>query len=149
AASLKRQLRCSYELVAAIPEPQERWGRPAAATLAFLSSLGTRLVPITNGFDSDYPTGNKVACLGIATDAQVRVFLDSDILALQPVSSVFAPGPGEVQPLFGAVPADMDTFGASDAIWSLIYGEQNLALPAERMRATVSGQTMLPYFNAG
>ena len=148
AASLKRQLRCDHEFVAAIPVPQERWGRPAADTLAFLESLGTRLVPITNGFD-DYPIGNKVSCLGVATDADVRIFVDSDILALQPFSGLFVPGAREMQAPFGAVPADMDTFGASDAIWALIYGGQNLAPPSERMRATVSGQTMLPYFNAG
>jgi hypothetical protein len=149
AASLKRQLRCHHELVAAIPVPQERWGRPAAGTLAFLERLGARLVPITNGFDSDYPIGNKVSCLGITTDADVRVFLDSDILALQPFSGLFVPGAQKMEAPFGAVPADMDTFGANDAIWALIYGGQNLAPPLERMRATISGQTMLPYFNAG
>jgi len=149
AASLKRQLRCDHELVAAIPVPQERWGRPAAGTLAFLESLGTRVVPITNRFDSDYPIGNKVSCLDIATDADVRIFMDSDILALQSFPGLFGPGARKMQAPFGAVPADLDTFGASEAIWALIYGGQNLAPPVERMHATVSGQTMLPYFNAG
>jgi hypothetical protein len=149
AASLKRQLRCDHELVAAIPVPQERWGRPAASTLAFLKRLGARLMPITNGIDTDYPIGNKVSCLGIETEADVRIFLDSDILSLQPFSGLGVPDAGEMAAPFGAVPADMDQFGASDAIWALIYGSQNLTLPAERMRATVSGQMMLPYFNAG
>jgi hypothetical protein len=149
AASLKRQVGCDHELVAALPVPRERWGQPAASTLAFLERLGTRLVPITNGIDLDYPIGNKVSCLGIATDADVRIFLDSDILCLQPFCGLGAPGVSEMPAQFCAVPADMDQFGASDAIWALIYGSQNLTLPAERMRATVSGQMMLPYFNAG
>ena len=149
AASLKRQLRCEHELVAAIPVPQERWGRPAAGTLAFLESLGARVVTISNRFDSDYPIGNKVSCLDIATDADMRIFMDSDILASQPFPGLISPGSLKMQAPFGAVPADMDRFGASDAIWALIYESQNLAPPVERMHATVSGQAMLPYFNAG
>jgi hypothetical protein len=149
AASLKQQLRCSHELVAAIPVPQERWGLPAASTLAFLRSLGVRLEPITNGFHSHYPIGNKISCLGVRTGAQVRIFLDSDMLLSEAFSGLGAPGAGGLAAPFGAVPADMDTFGASEALWALIYGGQGLLPPVERLRATVSGQTMFPYFNAG
>jgi hypothetical protein len=149
AASLQRQLRCSHELIAAIPQPRERWGQPAATTLTFLRRLGVRLEPISNGFTSDYPIGNKISCLGVTTDAQIRIFLDSDMLALQPFTGLCETGAWGTDMLFGAVPADTDTFGANDAIWALIYGGQNLSLPRRRMRATVSGQRMLPYFNAG
>jgi hypothetical protein len=149
AASLKRQLRCSYELVAAIPEPRERWGRPADSTLAFLKHLGVRLEPISNGFNTDYPIGNKVSCPGVGTDADMRVFLDSDILAFRPFCGLGDSDMRGMEAPFGAVPASIDTFGADDALWALIYAGQNLTPPTERMRATVSGQSMLPYFNAG
>ena len=95
--------------MAAIPQPRERWGRPAASTLAFLERLGVRLEPISNGFDSDYPIGNKVSCLGVRTDADIRIFLDSDMLAFRPFTGLFATGAWQTDALFGAVPAEMDT----------------------------------------
>lgn len=149
AASLQRQLRCSHELVAALPEPRERWGRPAASTLEFLRRLGVRLAPISNGFDSNYPIGNKVSCLGVETTADIRIFMDSDMLAFRPFAGLFATGVWHKDSLFGAVPAEMDTFGADDAVWKLIYESQGLSLPRDKVRATMSGQSMLPYFNAG
>lgn len=149
AASLKQQLRCNHELVAAIPHPRERWGWPAESTLEFLEYLGVRLEPIRNGFASDYPIGNKVSCLGVRTSADMRIFLDSDMLALRPFTGLFATGAWRTETQFGAVPAEMDTFGATEALWRFIYGKQSLLLPRERLRATISGQSMLPYFNAG
>lgn len=149
AASLRRHLRCEHELVAAIPVPEHRWGRPSTRTLGFMKSIGVRVVAITNGFDTEYPIGNKISCLGIPTDADVRVFLDSDIVCLQSFSG-FAPADcGEMEPRFRVVPADTDTSAPSEASWAHIYAMQNLAPPAERMCAAVSGAPMLPYFNAG
>src|SRR5262249_26284584 len=76
--------------------------------------------------------------------ADVRIFLDTDILCLRP----FDGAPQFAAP-FCAKPADVDTFAAEDAVWELIYGSQDLSLPTERIRSTVSRQLMLPYFNAG
>src|SRR5262249_25102999 len=47
------------------------------------------------------------------------------------------------------VPADINTFAADESTWKRIYSSQRLELPTERIRASVSGEMMLPYFNAG
>ena len=150
ATSLQRFLRCNYELVAAIPQPTSQWGQISASTQALMQTLGVRSVPITNSIDLNYPIGNKVACLGIESSADKMVFLDSDILCLREFSpqnqrelaTVFhAP--------FAAKPADLVTFTGDIQLWQQIYDLFHSPLPQWRVIATVSGELMLPYFNAG
>src|SRR5829696_3659607 len=69
AASLKRHLRCDYELIAAVPAPAERWGTLSHDTEGLLKEFGVRVEPVTNDVDPDYPIGNKVACMRLATRA--------------------------------------------------------------------------------
>ncbi|RKZ57933.1 MAG: hypothetical protein DRR08_17735 [Candidatus Parabeggiatoa sp. nov. 2] len=144
ATSLKRYLRGDYELVAALPQPESRWGTVSAKTRTLMQTLGIRSVPITNGIDENYPIGNKVACLGIDTPAEKIVFLDSDILCLRELSpdTVFAAP-------FNAKPADLATFTQNIALWQQVYDLFNLPLPKERVISSTSGELMLPYFNAG
>lgn len=139
AASLRRFLVGSAELVACMPESAP----PAAATQRLLGSLGVRTVPIRNPVDPAYPIGNKVACMGVA-DADRVVFLDSDILCMAPLhlERHFAAD-------FTAKPADFNTFSSPDGVWRRLYGRFGLADPVRRVRATVSGEEMWPYFNAG
>jgi len=144
AASLKQYLRCEYELVAAIPQPESRWGPISENTLILMQSLGIRSVPITNRINDNYPIGNKVACLGIETSAEQIIFLDSDILCLRE----FSPEPFFSAP-FNAKPADLAVLTRDVALWQRMYDLFNLPFPNRRMIATVSGELMLPYFNAG
>jgi hypothetical protein len=144
ATSLKRYLRCEYELVAAIPEPATRWGSISKNTLDLIQTLGVRTAPVINRINENYPIGNKVACLGIETQAEKIVFLDSDILCLRE----FAP---EFDAPFHAKPADLATFTNTDHVsqWQPVYDLCQLSLPPERVISSTSGQLMLPYFNAG
>ena len=142
ATSLKRYLRCEYELVAAIPEPTSRWGSISKNTLDLIQTLGVRTAPVINRIDENYPIGNKVACLGIETQAEKIVFLDSDILCLRE----FAP---EFDAPFHAKPADLATFTDNISQWQPVYDLCQLSLPTERVISSTSGQLMLPYFNAG
>ena len=144
AVSLKHYLRCDFELVAALPSPDAVWGRPSAATLSLLAELGVRLVAIENPIGVDYPIGNKLACLNIETSADKIVFLDSDILCLQEFRHE-----ERFDKPFNAKPADFATFTADSAQWRRCYAAMGLSLPSERITATVSGQLMPPYFNAG
>jgi len=145
AASLKRYLRGEYELVAALPQPESRWGRLSDNTQTVMHTLGVRLVPIVNRIDEDYPIGNKVACLSIDTLADKIVFLDSDILCLRecfPDTALFdAP--------FNAKQADLATFTRDVTLWQKIYDLFQLPLPQRRVLSSTSGEVMLPYFNAG
>ncbi len=143
AASLRKQLGARVELVAAIPTPAERWGTPARATVEFLDRIGVRQVAIENRIDPSHALFNKVACAGVATRADKLLFLDSDIVCLRafPKGAFAAP--------FSAKPADLQTFPLPPDRWDTVYREFGLTVPTRRVRATVSGEIMPPYFNSG
>lgn len=144
AASLKRYLRCRYELIAALPHPPEVWGTPSPRTLTLLAELGVRTAPITNEFGIDYPHGNKLACLEVPTAAEKIVFLDSDIVALREFTD---------EPRFGiafnAKPADLQTYSTDEGIWGEVYETAGAPFPSLRVPSSVSREIGLPYFNAG
>ncbi len=144
AASLRQYVQGDYELVAALPQPVARWGTLSTTTTALLQQLDIRTVPITNNIDENYPIANKIACLGIATPAEKIIFLDSDILCLQPIilNNYFSAD-------FNAKPADLATFGKNPQLWQKVYQLFQLPLPAWQTLSTVSRELMLPYFNAG
>lgn len=144
AASLRHYLRGDYECVAAIPQPVSRWGTLSEPTLTLMQILKIRSVSITNRIDADYPIGNKVSGLSIDTPAEKIIFLDSDILCLRQ----FSPETTFTAP-FNAKPADLATFTSANALWQPIYDLFKLPLPNRRVISSVSGELMLPYFNAG
>ena len=105
AASLKENLRCNYELIAAIPQPESRWGKISENTEKLIKKLGIRKVEIENQIDLNYPIGNKVSCFGIESGADKIIFLDSDILCVRN----FNPEKYLIHS-FNAKPADLPTF---------------------------------------
>ncbi|MEE2888223.1 MAG: sulfotransferase [Planctomycetota bacterium] len=144
ALSLQHFVKCDYELVAALPNPASRWGTPRADILEQFERMNMRMVDIENQIDSDYPIGNKISCLSIPTDKDKQVFIDSDILCLQEFH-----GGEEFRAAFNAKPADVLTFGRDETIWKHAYATMDLQPPDSRVEATISGESMLPYFNAG
>jgi hypothetical protein len=139
AASLRRQLRCNYELIAALPFGE----RPENSTSAFLKDLAVRFVPTGNEIDRNYPIGNKVDCLRIATDADKLVFLDSDMIVMRD----FSDDPRFDIP-FNARPASGASFSTDAADWHRIHRLCDAPLPTARIRTTHTGEYILPYFNA-
>lgn len=144
AASLHRYLKCDYELVVAIPTPEEQWGKPADHTRAFLKKLGARLISIRNQIDEKYPIGNKVSCLLVESSADKIVFLDSDILMMRD----FAHSP-RFDITFNAKPADIASFSTAPQAWRAVYESAGVEMPATQVRTTFSGDLMPLYFNAG
>jgi hypothetical protein len=144
AASLYRNLSCKYEMIVAFPTPEERWGKLKEETVTFLRKIGAELVPIVNQIDEDYPIGNKVSCLQLDVTGDIKIFLDSDILCLRP----FEPPP-EFNARFSAKPADLNTFTDQLEIWKKVYDSVGVQMPQDRIQASVSKETMPPYFNAG
>lgn len=140
AASLKENLKCDYELVAAIPQPELRWGKISATSEKLIKQLGVRKVFIENKINLNYPIGNKVSCFGIETDADKIIFLDSDILCV----SQFDPEKHFINSL-NAKPADLATFRN----WKPVYDLFDFDLPKERVISTTTNEKMYPYFNAG
>lgn len=144
AASLKRFVRGAYELVAAVPTPAEVWGELAPATRQLLRTLDIRVESIVNPIGTDYPIGNKLACLNVpARDGKI-VFLDSDILCLRPMHDGLLRAAA-----FAAKPADLRTFSADTDVWRPLYAAAGASVPQLQMPTTVSGEFGLAYFNSG
>jgi hypothetical protein len=143
AASLKRHVRCEYELIAGVPTPAEIWQTPDRGKMALLERLGVRIVPIVNGIDCSYGIGNKVSCLRVASDADRLVFVDTDMLLVGDV------GHDRLFELpFSAKPADLArTFG--NWHWRRAYAAAGLKPPVGCVATSVYGQLLPPYFNAG
>jgi hypothetical protein len=136
AASL-REAHPDLTLLAAVPRELP------PATLRAFDALAVERVAIANPVADDYPIGNKIAALGAGDASGLRVFLDSDMLCLRALDLDGLRG----YPL-AAKPADMATFG-SDALWQCLYERFGLAPPSQRVVASIGGQMMYPYFNAG
>jgi len=144
AASLKRFLRCDFEMIAALPTPASIWGELAPATRELLQQLGVRIEPIVNPIDTDYKIGNKLACFDVPTRADRIVFLDSDMLCLRDFGE-----PDCLRVPFAAKPADLRTFAADAEAWQPLYAAAVVELPQLRLPTTVSGEFGLAYFNSG
>lgn len=149
AASLRRRLASPAELVACLPTPQATWGRPARHTLRAFDALGVATAPVRNLIAGGYPIGNKIACLdpphpGGRTGADRVVFLDSDIVCLQPFDLT-----RDLAADFSVKPVDLGTFAGNQATWSRLYRLFDLPEPRRRVVATVSREEIWPYFNAG
>ena len=144
AASLRKFLKCDYELFAALPAPEETWGRPGEATLSMLVRLGVRTMPVVNEVDPLYSHANKIACLKIPTNAGKIVFLDTDMLCMREFRD---------DPRFAAdinvKPADMQSFTTDRELWKLAYDTAGVPMPSGCNAATVSGESGPPYFNSG
>jgi Sulfotransferase family len=144
AASLKRHLRCPHELIAAVPQPAERWGTLAPDTAAMLQQLGVRSEPITNEIDPDYPIGNKISCMRVPAEGADRlVFLDSDILLTRPFD-----GDPRFDFPFAAKPVDLANI-VDPRQWRRAYAAMRLKPPEQRVASTVYGRLVYPCFNAG
>ncbi|MBU1683416.1 hypothetical protein KJ742_05725 [Patescibacteria group bacterium] len=95
AASLKRFLKCDYELIAAIPRPESIFGKPSEITLNLLKEMGVEIGYIYNDIVAKNPNidfkkhrvwlmTNKLFAIKLAnklaTSADKIIFLDSDML---------------------------------------------------------------------
>jgi hypothetical protein len=144
AASLRRFLRCDYELIGAVPGPIEEWGAPADRTIAILRAMNVRMVSISNPFKQKYPIGNKVSCLSVPTNADKRVFIDSDIVAMRDFTDQ-----DRFHVPFNAKPADKQTFSSDTEKWRAVYDAANVSFPSLRMPSSTSREFAPPYFNSG
>jgi hypothetical protein len=143
AASLRQHLPSDTGLIAAIPSPSSVWGDVSDLTYDQLDELRVTCQPIENMISNKYPIGNKLSAIGVETDADFTVFLDSDILCLSP----FSPQK-EFCAQYCVKPADRFTYNNSEA-WEELYRIFDLPLPVEKIKATESNENMWPYYNAG
>ncbi|MDJ0707870.1 MAG: hypothetical protein QNJ46_31735 [Leptolyngbyaceae cyanobacterium MO_188.B28] len=143
AASLKRSLKCKYELIAAVPSPTDKWGELSKETYHLLAQMSVRIEYITNPISGekqgDFLT-NKIYCFKIPTTMDKLVFVDSDILCLREFrGDVLLDAP------FSAAP----TFLATGQNWDKVYETMGLPFPKTTMKALFSEDLQPPYFNSG
>jgi hypothetical protein len=144
--SLRRFATGPHKVLAAVPRPASAWGEPADSTLSALAELGAEIRDVENRLDVEYPIANKLSSLAldVGSDIDKRILLDTDMLLV----SEFAGGPA-LAPTLCATPARSATWSSSSEKWQELYGMFGLEVPATRVQATVSGELMPPYFNAG
>lgn len=142
-ASLKRFLRCDYELIAAVPQPGGALGEIDPMTYHLLNEMGVRIEhfdnPISGNRKGDLLT-NKIYCFQIPTAMDKVVFLDSDLLCLRE----FAGDPRFATP-FNAAP----TFLATGKNWEKVYQAADVPLPTRQIPTLFSNELQPPYFNSG
>lgn len=142
-ASLKRFLRCEHELIAAVPKPDQRFGDLHQTTYQLLDRMGVRVEyfenPIAGDRKGDLLT-NKIYCFNMATAMEKVVFLDSDLLCLQPFS-----GDQRFAQPFNAAP----TFLATGRNWENIYQAVGVPMPEQTVPPLFSDDPQPPYFNSG
>jgi SAM-dependent methyltransferase len=144
AASLRATLGDAPELIAAVPRPASVWREPSSAALEMLRRLRVDVQAVENPIGAEYPIGNKLACLGVATRVRTAVVLDSDILCLREFDSDPAAATG-----FAAKPADKRTFPGDAEVWEPLYAAAGATLPETRIATTLTCEAGPPYFNSG
>ena len=127
---------CDYELIAAIPSGDNQ---PMEATLKFLEKLGVRIVRIENNTGNPY--NNPIFCMGIPTDAEKSILMDTDMLCMKD----FYHDKRFSDVSFNAKQAHKDKLGP----WEDIFKACGVEVPAVRIPTTVSREYIPPYFNAG
>ena len=146
AASLRKHWPATIELFACVPQDPQ-FGGLSTNTAQILDSLGVRVTSVCNPIGPDYPIANKLLCLDVKTGADRVIFLDSDIMALVPVSEC------ELAATFGdgfvAKPADLNTSTLQSNEWEAVYGTCGAIVPLLTVTTTVSHEVMPPYFNSG
>ncbi len=156
AASLRRFLRCDYELIAVIPTFKDIIREPEDITLTLLKEMGVQTVRIANELMSEYPpireylVTNKLYCLKVPTQAEKLIFLDSDIL----LKKDFFDDP-RFSLEFNAKMAGYPGTAPTAERWDMIFSAVGVEMPKLRMRVThpeMKDKPPLyvpPYFNAG
>lgn len=146
AASLRARLGFDRRLriIAAVAKPNHLWGALSPSTEQLLARLEIECLPIENPFGADYPIGNKFAALALGGPDGHCLFLDSDMYCRS------TPDFAYLQQYEAALkPADLALVPTSESYWRRLYLLAGLALPEARVVASLSGDLMPPYFNAG
>ncbi|MEM9222410.1 MAG: hypothetical protein AAGB11_08410 [Pseudomonadota bacterium] len=123
-------------------EPAAHWGHLSPDVAAFLADLGVTLMPADNPIDPDYKHGNKISALGGLNER--ALFLDTDIMLMVPFSYHYM-----LSGAAAAKPADVDTFSAGGGSWARVWSLFDKDVPEKCYRASVSGELIRPYYNAG
>jgi lipopolysaccharide biosynthesis glycosyltransferase len=148
AFTLKKCLKGSYELIAAIPLTRNGDFLPSANTMEFLNKNGVKIKYFSNPhlncrkekIPGDF-IGNKIYALKIPVKGSKVMFLDSDIICIKDFHIQISSFPDE----FYGKQANR----ANVNKWEEIYSLFNLSMPDILVPCTVDNKIIPPYFNSG
>ncbi len=153
AASLKRFLKCDYELIAAVPSPAEIMGTPNELTRTIFAEMGVRVVDIHNTLVSEtrrrkyHLITNKMYCLRVPTSAEKLIFMDSDYLCYQEFR-----GESRFSIPFNGLKVALPGTHHYEGKWHKFYEALNVQIPNIRIRVTNKDDEfgyIPPCFNSG
>lgn len=133
----------SLGLFAAVPSFEE-WGEPEPEVFRSFEQLGVKVVRFEPPFAPEYPIGNKTRVLGLLPPGLPAVFLDSDMASLSAWNPLEVLGSADL----AMKPADVATWGQGDQ-WRQVFDLLGRSGNQRYTRATVSGELMPAYYNAG
>jgi sulfotransferase family protein len=145
AASLRRSLRCDYDLIAFIPPLLASEVALDVRTLQLLRSLEVTIVPFFDVFDRSGTTAPDPLGLKLPGEANKIVFVASDIIALRE----FNDHPRFWACQFNAKPADLQPLDGYDENFNQRCIEKGTALPSMRFPATASREYGPASFDLG
>lgn len=145
ASSLRAHLGQSVELIGYVPDGD----MPSDPICAVYAQFGVDLRSFAVAGDAwakPYLHGNKILAAMQPRDADIHVFLDTDMVCVEPVDFAEIMEPGQVS----LVPEGVPSWGKVGDRWARAYAHYDLPLPTERVRLTRrKRREFLPYFNAG
>jgi hypothetical protein len=136
AASLRRHIQFPFEIVVAIAG---QYGPLSGTSYDLLDSLEVRTVEIHNDFNPEYRIGNKLFAVNVDCDADVMVFLDSDILMMKNLLELGEEGKIHALP----TPAYPKLHGHDRSHWESLYDYFGLDMK-EPFRFYNSGFIVIP-----
>ena len=146
AASLSKNVQCSYEMIAAIPL---EYGELKETTYTIFRELNVKTINISNPIKKTYKIGNKLSCLEKAskiTRARYVIFLDTDIVCNRNFHEVKNIEKYDISARVVGEPCRK--WWKNESKWKPLYDMFGLQLPKERILSETQ-ELILPFFNAG
>lgn len=148
ACSLRAHLGGAPDLIGYLPQDPET-PDPDAATCAALAGFGVQLRPLKipkDAWAKPYRHGNKILAAMQPRDADIHVFMDTDMVCIAPVDFAALMVPDAVS----MVPEGTPSWGKKSDRWDRAYAHFDLPVPTARVRLTRRKRIEhYPYFNAG
>ena len=148
ALSLKKYLKCDYELIAAIPTMYGDIYEPGEITIKFLKKLNIRIEYFKNKYCINKTKkkigdwfSNKAYSLTIPVACEKIIFLDSDILCIRKFK--------HESRFFNVDFNAKQENQANVKEWNEIYSLFKIDIPKLRVPCSVDRNYLPPYFNSG
>lgn len=143
-ASIRTFLPAEVKAIGYCPEHRMHEVHPAVLRAHELMGAEVRSMKTEGMWREPYPHGNKIIAALQPRETDFSVFLDSDILFINPTAPETFVSADHVS---CALATSLNW--ADQGIWDPIYRSFGIEVPEERVKLSRSKRMSLPYFNAG